>query len=227
MMEIAIIVYLAGKRSLAHDESGSRRPLNLAWTGTRMPTDEELMQAVAQGDLNAFEQIVLRHQQTAWAVANRFLGDPSEAEDVAQDAFLKILAAAPRYRPSAAFRTFLIRVVSRLCMDRARKMHPFYTDEPPELPATDPSASQTALRVERDMAIRRALDALPPAQRMAVVLRYYEDLDYRAIADAMDTTEKAVERLLARARVALRVPLSHFRMSETGSGGGFGPLVRL
>jgi len=96
-----------------------------------MPTDEELMQAAAKGDLNAFEQIVLRHQQTVWAVAHRFLGDSSEAEDVAQDAFLKILKAAPRYRPSAAFRTFLIRVVSRLCMDRARKMRPVYTDAPP------------------------------------------------------------------------------------------------
>ena len=190
-----------------------------------MPTDEELMQAAAQGDLDAFEQIVLRHQQTAWAVANRFLGDPSEAEDVTQDAFVKILAAAPRYRPSAAFRTYLIRVVSRLCMDRVRKMHPIYTDAPPEQPASDPSASQTALRVERDIAIRRSLDSLPSGQRMAVVLRYYEDLDYRAIAEAMDTTEKAVEHLLARARVALRVPLSQFRMDKAG--GGFEPLTRL
>jgi RNA polymerase sigma-70 factor, ECF subfamily len=192
-----------------------------------MPTDEELMQNVAQGDLGAVEQIVLRHQQTAWGVANRFLGDPTEAEDVAQDAFLKILAAAPRYRPSAAFRTFLIRVVSRLCMDRARKMHPVYTDAPPEMPAADPSAVRAAIRAERDIAIRRALDALPPTQRMAVVLRYYEDLDYRAIAEAMDTTEKAVERLLARARVALRVPLSEFRTNETGFGGGFEPQARL
>jgi len=192
-----------------------------------MPTDEELMQSVAKGDLDAFEQIVLRHQKTAWAVANRFLSDPAEAEDVAQDAFLKILAAAPRYRPSAAFRTFLTRVVSRLCMDRARKMHPVYTAAPPELPASDPSASQSAVRTERDTAIRRALDALPPAQRMAAVLRYYEDLDYRAIADVMDTTEKAVERLLARARIALRAPLSQFKANEPDTGGGFGPLARL
>jgi len=191
-----------------------------------MPTDEELMQAAAKGDLNAFEQIVLRHQQTVWAVAHRFLGDSSEAEDVAQDAFLKILKAAPRYRPSAAFRTFLIRVVSRLCMDRARKMRPVYTDAPPERPDPEPSAPQTVIRTERDIAIRRALEALPPAQRMAVVLRYYEDLDYRAIAGAMDTTEKAVERLLARARAALKGPLGQFRADQATSSGGFGPLAR-
>ena len=75
--------------------------------------------------------------------------------------------------------------------------------------------------------MRRAVYALPPSQRMAVVLRYYEDLDYRAIADAMDTTEKAVERLLARARLALRAPLSQFKANEADSGGGFGPLARL
>jgi len=192
-----------------------------------MRSDEEIMFAVANGDINAFEEIVLRHQKAAWSVAYRFLGDSAEAEDVAQDAFLKILAAAPRYRPSAAFHTFLVRVVSRLCMDRARKMHPVYTDAPPELPTPEPSASQAALRAERDMAIRRALDALPPAQRMAVVLRYYEDLEYRAIADAMDTTEKAVERLLARARVALRVPLNQYKANEAGSDGGFEPVARL
>jgi len=192
-----------------------------------MRSDEELMLATAQGDLAAFEQIVLRHQQTAWAVANRFLGDPSEAEDVAQDAFLKILAAAPRYRPSAAFRTFLIRVVSRLCMDRAHKMRPVYTDAPPERPDPESSALQTVIRTERDIAIRRALEALPPAQRMAVVLRYYEDLDYRTIAEAMDTTEKAVERLLARARAALKGPLGQFRADQATSSGGFEPLARL
>ena len=77
------------------------------------------------------------------------------------------------------------------------------------------------------MAIRRALEALPPAQRMAVVLRYYEDLDYRAIAEAMDTTEKAVERLLARARAALKGPLGQFRANQATFSGGFGPLARL
>jgi len=191
-----------------------------------MLSDEEIMLAVGKGDVNAFEEIVLRHQKMAWQIACRFLGDAAEAEDVAQDAFLKLLAAAPRYHPSASFRTFFYRIVSRLCIDRARKMHPVYTDAPPELPASDPSASQTAIRTERAIAIRRAMDALPPAQLMAVILRYYEDLDYRAIAEAMDTTEKAVERLLARARVALRVPLSQFRANETGSGGGFELLVR-
>ena len=194
---------------------------------TVSPCDDTLMSAVGTGDMGAFEALILRYQKTAWQIAYRFLGDAAEAEDVAQSAFLKLLAAAPRYRPSSHFRTFFCRIVSRLCMDRARKMKPVYLDAVPDAPDTRPHASDRMASDERAAAIRRVVDALPSAQRMAVVLRYYEDLDYRAISDAMDTTEKAVERLLARARVALRGPLSHFKADETNSGGGFEPLARL
>jgi RNA polymerase sigma-70 factor (ECF subfamily) len=179
-----------------------------------MHNDQELMLQVAEGDLDAFREIVLLHQQSAWRVAFYFLGDASEAEDVAQEAFLKILAAAPRYQPSAAFRTYLYRVVSRLCMDRARKMKPVYTDAPPDMPGGAPAPDANALAVEREQAVRRAVDALPPAQRMAVVLKYYEDLDYRGMASAMEITEKAVERLLARGRAALAVRLEGLSAQE-------------
>ncbi len=66
------------------------------------PSSEELMLGVRGGDLEAFEQLVLRHQAEAWRVAYRYTGDPAEAEDLAQNAFLKVLAAAPRYKPTAA-----------------------------------------------------------------------------------------------------------------------------
>ena len=87
------------------------------------------MLAVAEGDLGAFEQIVLRYQESAWSAAYRFLGDHAEAEDIAQEAFLKILGAAPRYRPTASFRTYLYRVVTRLCFDRARKTRPVVAND--------------------------------------------------------------------------------------------------
>lgn len=177
---------------------------------TSMRNDEEIMLAVGKGDIDAFEEIVLRHQKTAWQVAYRFLGDAAEAEDAAQDAFMKILAAAPRYRPSATFRTFLYRVVSRLCIDRARKMHPIFTDEPPDAPDPRPSVSENLLTSERGREVRRALNTLPANQRIAIVLRYYEGLDYRSIADAMETTEKAIERLLARGRARLQQELADF-----------------
>ena len=162
------------------------------------------MLAVAQGDLDAFDQIVLRHQELAWRIAFRFLGDRHEAENVAQEAFLRILDAAPRYKPTAAFGTYLSRVVTRLCLDHAQKKRPLPADSLPAVQDVNPSAAERMAVQDRDRTIRAALDGLPPAQRMAVVLRYFEGLDCRSVASAMDTTVKAVERLLARARGTLQ-----------------------
>ena len=173
-----------------------------------MPTDEELMLAAGKGDMHAFEQIVLRHQTSAWNAAYGFLVDPGEAEDIAQEAFLKILDAAPRYQPTAAFRTYLCRVVTRLCLDHVRKKKPVYTDAPPA--ATDPSPAppEIVTQHERAESIRNAIEKLPPRQRMAVVLRHFEGFTYRDIASAMNASEKSVERLLARARISLQALLA-------------------
>ena len=175
-----------------------------------MASDEELMQTVGRGDLDAFGEIVRRHQTSAWRAAYRLLGDAAEAEDAAQDAFLKILDAAPRYRPSASFRTYLYRVVTRVCLDRLKKKRPIYVDRPPPCASDDPSPPDVLAHREDETAIRRALDALPPRQRAVLILRHFEDLSYQEIADAMDTSVKAVERLLARARDALQPILKEF-----------------
>src|SRR5437016_5065560 len=102
-----------------------------------IPSDEDLMVAASAGDTDAFGELVERHQGSAWNAAYRFLGDAAEAEDIAQEAFLKILDAAPRYQPSARFRTYLYRVVTRLCLDHAGKKKPFYTQFVPNIPAAD------------------------------------------------------------------------------------------
>ena len=185
-----------------------------------MPSDEESMLAVGQGDLNAFEGIVIRHQRTAWQIAYRFLGDAAEAEDVAQDAFLKLLAAAPRYRPSASFRTFFYRIVSRLCIDRMRKMKPVYLHDVPDRPDNQPYASGRMASAERAAAIRRAMDTLPPNQRIAIIFRHYDELDYHSIAKTMGITEKAVERLLARGREHMRQSLANL-LADTPREGDF------
>src|SRR5579859_232863 len=193
-----------------------------------MLSDEELMQAAQQGDLSAFEQVVLRHQQTAWRVACRFLGDPTEAEDVAQDAFLRILKASGSYRPTARFQTFLFQVVSRLCLDRASKKHPIYVEKLPEPVAEGASPGEVLDQVERDQRVRIALDGLPANQRLAVVLRFYEALSYQEIAVAMRVSPKAVERLLARARGRLALLLdSPQNEADPPSGGGFLRVARL
>ena len=169
------------------------------------------MLAAASGDLDAFGELVRRHQRSAWNVAWRMLQDPNEAEDVAQDAFLKILNAAPRYRPTASFRTYLYRVVSRLCLDRLRKKHPIYTDRLPPSVSGDPGPPEQIGRQEAAADVRRAVDALPPRQRMALVLRHFEELSYKGIAEAMDTSVKSVERLLSRGRNELAEALDSRR----------------
>ena len=176
---------------------------------TGAPSDEELMTTVARGDLGAFEHLVLRHQRSAWNAAYRFIGDEAEAEDIAQEAFLQILEAAPRYQPTARFRTYLYRVVTRLCMDHARKKRPVYNSDLPDTPDSAGSPLDLITALERTQAVRQALRGLSSNQRMVVVLRYYEGLAYSEIATVLETTTKAVERLLARARENLEETLGH------------------
>jgi len=175
------------------------------------PSDEDLMLRVCDGDLNAFGQLVLRHQSEAWRVAYRFTGDATEAEDLAQQAFLRVLDAAPRYSPTAAFRTYLYQVVTRLCLDYHRKKRPVLTEALPECVADTPTPGEEADARERDQFIQNALAALPADYRVAVVLRYFEGLSAAEMAVAMGRSVKAVERLLSRAREALAPSLELFR----------------
>ena len=167
------------------------------------------MRRVRDGDMAAFEQIVLRHQAEAWRVAYRFTGDAAEAEDLAQEAFLRILDAADRYRPTARFRTYLYRILTRLCLGHRRRKRPLLTDAWPSTADGAPSPEDQTSRDERDAAIQAALDALPGDYRMAVVLRYFEGLSASEMAESMGRSAKAVERLLARAKSALEPQLRH------------------
>jgi len=173
--------------------------------------DEQLMMQVAEGDLDAFNELVRRRRDTAWRIAYRFLGDPDAAEDVVQEAFLRILDAAARYEPSATFETYLYRVVTRLCLDHARKRRPILVRALPETVDPSPDPAAALVRKDRDALIRQAIDTLPPRQRMAVVLKYYEGSGYGEIAQALETTTKAVERLLGRARRTLISSVSRIK----------------
>lgn len=175
-----------------------------------IPSDETLMQAVAQADPSAFERLVLRHQELAWRTAYRMVSCHQTAEDIAQEAFLRVFQAADRYRPTAAFRTYFYRVIVRLCLDHLRKRHPVPTGELIQAPEVSHSPEGYAMHHESVWAVENALRRLPARQRMATVLRYYEGLSEREIAAAMGTSVKAVERLLARARADLETLLRDF-----------------
>lgn len=174
-----------------------------------MRTDEDLMLDVAAGNFDAYEEIVRRHRRLAIGLAYNLLNDPSRAEEIAQEAFLKILRNADNYEPSASFKTYLTRVVSRLCYDCSNKNKPvsFNPIDRHDNPGDDSDPLEETLDDERRRAISNALEELPDRQRTAIVLQTLEDFTYEEIADTMDTTKKAVERLLARARETLRKDL--------------------
>jgi len=175
-----------------------------------MLSDEELMLVVGRGDLDAFEQIVLRYQGEVWNTAYRFLDDRTEANDIAQEVFVRVFEASSRYEPTASFRTYLYCILNRLCLDHVRKARPTPIAELPQAADPTPPPDEASLRKERDAAVRRAVNTLPPEQRMAVVLRYFERLTWTEIAETMDVSPKAVERLLSRGRKALGKHLAAF-----------------
>jgi len=173
-------------------------------------TDEQLMIAVSKGDVEAFGQIIVRYQQLAWRTAYRYIGNYSDAEEIAQEAFLRILESAKNYRSLAKFSTYLYKVLANLCLDHTRKKRPqlannlFFDKENTETPDSNLQIQ------ERNQTIQSAVESLPARQRLAVILRYYENLSYEQIAAAMGTSIKATERLLARARKKLESSLTDF-----------------
>ena len=173
--------------------------------------DTLLMIRAAEGDIAAFEELVRRNQAAAWALAWRCLSDSAEARDVVQDAFLKIYKAASRYRPTAKFRTYLTRVVTRLCLDREAKKRPQYMAVLP--PMADISRGPEALAIDAELreVVQRCLAQLPANQRIAITLRQYDELSYDEIADVLELSAKAVDSLLQRARDALRTCLAVYK----------------
>jgi len=169
-----------------------------------MSDDTELMARAARGDMDAFERLVLTHQQAALAVAYRFLGNSTMAEDAVQEAFCRILARAGSYRPSASFRTYLYNVIWHICIDTYRRKRPQELDRMPARADPAEQPPEAAMRRERAELVRAALQRLPARQRMALVLKHYEGLSYRQIARALDCSPAAVDSLLIRARRQLR-----------------------
>ena len=177
--------------------------------------DADLIARVGARDPLAVRALVASKLPRLVALAARMLGDRAEAEDVAQETFLRIWNHAPRWREGdARFDTWLHRVVLNLCYDRLRGRREEPVDTLPELPDTQPGPAAHAELRSRDARVRDALAALPPRQREALVLQYYQDMSNIEAANLMGITVDALESLLARARRNLRAQLAGDPPSE-------------
>ncbi|VWB05160.1 RNA polymerase sigma factor [Burkholderia metallica] len=177
--------------------------------------DAELVARVGARDASAVRALVARKLPRLLALATRMLGDRTEAEDVAQETFLRIWKQAPGWREGdARFDTWLHRVVLNLCYDRLRGRREEPIDVLPDVPDPQPEPALRAQARARDARVRQALAALPARQREALVLQYYQDLSNVEAANLMGISVDALESLLARARRNLRAQLAGDSPSE-------------
>ena len=171
--------------------------------------DEELLTRVGEGDPAAVRALVARKLPRLLALAGRMLGDPAEAEDVAQEAFVRAWKQAPGWRPGGArFDTWLHRVALNLCYDRLRRRREVVTDTPPEQPDDGPAPDRGLEAKDVGDRVAAAMRRLPDRQREAIVLCHYQELSNIEAAAMMVVSVEALESLLGRGRRALRAALS-------------------
>ncbi|MDP4583296.1 MAG: sigma-70 family RNA polymerase sigma factor [Verrucomicrobiales bacterium] len=181
--------------------------------------DVELMGKVGAGDIRAFEELVERHQRAVIGTVAKMLGNASDAEDIAQQVFVRIWKSAVRYEAQAKFTTWLFTITRNLVFNEVRRRQRKPTvsvDEREEtthrtvedLQAVSPDDEM--LQTELEEAIDRAIQGLPDKQRMAVVLRRYEEMPYEEIAAVLEMSIPAVKSLLFRARAHLKEALQRY-----------------
>lgn len=167
-------------------------------------SDDTLLQLYANGDQSAARSLTLRLAPRAYNQAYRMLGVQADAEDVAQDAMMRVWKIAPDWRMGEAkVTTWLYRVVANLCTDRLRKTRATSLDAIDEPMDPSPSAADDMQTNARNDALQAALMDLPARQREAVVLRHIEELPNPQIAERMEISVEAVESLTSRGKRAL------------------------
>jgi len=181
--------------------------------------DVRLMQLVSGGDTGAFEELIEKHQSLVAGTVARMLGSNSDVEDITQQVFIRVWKSARRYVPRAKFTTWLLKITRNLVFNELRrsKRHalvPLQTDPGgEEFPLKDeknPAPDASLLETELQQAIEDAIMQLPESQRMALVLRRYEQLSYEEIAEVLDLSVPAVKSVLFRARTELRSRLNRY-----------------
>jgi RNA polymerase sigma-70 factor (ECF subfamily) len=174
--------------------------------------DAELVALAGAGDRAAAQSLMARHLPRMMTLARRMLGDPSEAEDAVQDAFMRLWTHAARWRPGAAkFETWLYRVTLNQCYDRLRKRTNARLDEAADIvdPAADPAQKLDESSLSE--AVASAVLELPERQRAAILLCHYQDRGNIEASEILGISVEALESLLARGRRTLRRRLGHLK----------------
>jgi RNA polymerase sigma-70 factor (ECF subfamily) len=185
-------------------------------------SSEDLMIRIAEGDADAFEILVSRHQASVLNLIYRFIGHRTQAKDLAQEVFIRVWQAAKTYKPEAKFTTWIYRITANVCFNelksaRRKKWFSFsHSDDPrggtieETLSDRAPSAEDLLLERERSRQISDALQSLSDNQRLAVVLKRYDGLSYAEIGQIIGCSVSAVESLLVRAKRTLQQKLKSF-----------------
>jgi RNA polymerase sigma-70 factor (ECF subfamily) len=184
------------------------------------PSDEELVALARNGDRQAFEEIVERHKQKAYRIAFDFARDREEAKDLSQEAFLRAYTHLGKFDGRSAFYTWFYRILVNACLDYKRRKQRTSVEEfnetvenqfePSQAAQKLPSPDQVVLAGQLSRKVDAALEALPPKQRTAFILKNNQGLSIREIAEMMQTAEGTVKVHLHRAVTALRRSLAEF-----------------
>jgi len=196
---------------------------NSAVNSDEAGSDVEVMLRVKTGDESAFAYLVQKYRRPMVGFMYRMCHNPSTAEELAQEVFLRVYRSRTSYEPSAKFTTWLYRIATNLAVNHARDTRherPEKTvrlDEPDQETGTTPdladdslTAEEQILKRERLAAIREVVNALPERQRIAVIMHKYQQMDYRQIAGVLKLSESATKSLLFRAYETLREQLKEF-----------------
>ena len=174
--------------------------------------DAYLVRRAQEGYLDAYAELVDRYSGLAYRVALRVVGNHHDAEDVAQEALVGAWQQLPNFRAQSTFSTWLYRIVTHRALNRVQRQHP--SNSLDVIGDVADACAGPAVRLERDLmkdAVTDAIQALPPAQRITVVLHHLEGLSYAQVAAVTDSSVAAVRSHLFRARRTLGVALQQWR----------------
>jgi len=176
-------------------------------------SDSELLHRCAQGDEEAFGQLLERHQNRIFALISRYVRDPATAEDLCQDTFFKVWKYSGSFRDRSAFTTWLYRLAVNTCLNHREtlKKHPLTIPLPPDCPDETGTANDELTVSRRAELLHQAITGLPDRQRMALLLAGFAGRSYEEIAGIMDTSVSSVESLLFRARQNLAACLLPYK----------------